>query len=106
MSDSFSTQLAEPVYSLWSTLREQGVDAAVQRALELVARGATPQLHADMCASAGRFEAAYHSASQTLMQAQAHNSAQHDNGARHARLALFADALGDIDAARRNSEAA
>ncbi|MGF6768819.1 tetratricopeptide (TPR) repeat protein [Paraburkholderia sp. GAS199] len=104
MSDSFPTQLAEPLYSLWSTLREQGVDAAVQRAVELVGRGATPQLHADVCASAGRFEAAYHSASQTLM--PAHTSAQHDNGARHARLALFADALGDIDAARRNSEAA
>ncbi|CAE6700833.1 hypothetical protein R69888_00734 [Paraburkholderia haematera] len=90
-------KLVGPVRLLWSILREQGFDAAEQRALEFVAEGVTPQLHADLCASAGRFEAAYHSASQ----AQAVG-----NGARHARVALFADALGRAEAAQRNSELA
>ncbi|WP_345740918.1 tetratricopeptide repeat protein [Paraburkholderia fungorum] len=97
MSDSILVKPMDPVYLLWSNLREQGFDAAERRALELVAQGATPQLHADLCASAGRFEAAYHSASQ----AQAT-----DNGVRHARVALFADALGRAGTAQRNSELA
>ncbi|CAE6743324.1 hypothetical protein R69927_02987 [Paraburkholderia domus] len=95
MSDSNLVKPADPVCLLWSILREQGFDAAERRALELVAEGGAPQLHADLCASAGRFEAAYHSASQ----APAAGS-----GARHARVALFADALGRADAAQRNSE--
>ncbi|ANB71698.1 hypothetical protein AYM40_04400 [Paraburkholderia phytofirmans OLGA172] len=97
MSDSILVKSADPVYLLWSILCEQGFDAAERRALELIAEGVTPQLRADLCASAGRFEAAYHSASQ----AQAAES-----GTRHARVALFADALGRADAAQRNSELA
>ncbi|MFL9952725.1 hypothetical protein PQR25_17755 [Paraburkholderia nemoris] len=97
MSDSTLVKPADPVFILWSILREQGFDAAERRALELIAEGVTPQLHADLCASAGRFEAAYHSASQAQAAA---------NGARHARLAVFADALGRVDAAQRNSELA
>ncbi|MFM0127306.1 tetratricopeptide repeat protein [Paraburkholderia sediminicola] len=97
MSDSMLVKPADPVRSLWSILREQGFDAAERRARELVAEGVTPQLHADLCASAGRFEEAYHSASQAHVVT---------NGARQARVALFADALGHAEAARRNSELA
>ncbi|MFM0013684.1 hypothetical protein PQR46_23855 [Paraburkholderia sediminicola] len=97
MSDSMLVKPADPVRSLWSILREQGFDAAERRARELVAEGVTPQLHADLCASAGRFEEAYHSASQAQVVT---------NGARQARVALFADALGHAEAARRNSELA
>lgn len=97
MSDSTLVKLADPVRLLWAILRDQGFDAAERRARELVAEGVTPQLHADLCTSAGRFEAAYYSASQ----APAAGS-----GARHARAALFADALGRVDVARRNSELA
>ncbi|HEX7912041.1 MAG TPA: hypothetical protein VF534_28660 [Paraburkholderia sp.] len=97
MSESTLAVPADAVHTLWSILREQGVDAAVRCALELAEEGVTPQLHADLCASAKRFEAAYHSASQAGACA---------NGARHARLALFADALGDTDTARHESELA
>jgi tetratricopeptide (TPR) repeat protein len=97
MSDYFLEAPADSVHMLWAILREQGFEPAAQRALELTAAGVTPQLHADLCASAHHFEAAYHSAS------LAHVCA---NGARHARLALFADALGDAHAAQRNSELA
>ncbi|CAB3721412.1 hypothetical protein LMG24238_04930 [Paraburkholderia sediminicola] len=97
MSDSTLVKPADPVFILWSILREQGFSAAERRVRELVAEGLTPQWHADLCASAGRFEAAYHSAS--LAQTVA-------NGARYARLALFADALGRADAAQHNSELA
>lgn len=97
MSDSALTVPLDSVHLLWSILREQGFDAAAQRAVEFAVAGATPQLHADLCASAGRFEEAYHSASQAPACA---------NGARHARVALFADALGNINAAQRNSERA
>ncbi|WP_408364882.1 tetratricopeptide repeat protein [Paraburkholderia sediminicola] len=97
MSDSMFMKPADPVRSLWSILCEQGFDAAERRARELVAEGVTPQLHADLCASAGRFEEAYHSASQAQVVT---------NGARQARVALFADALGHAEAARRNSELA
>jgi tetratricopeptide (TPR) repeat protein len=97
MSDSASPTPADSVHLLWSILREQGFDAAARRAVELAATGGTRQLHADLCASAGHFEAAYHSASQA--QAQAETGAE-----RHARLALFADALGRAEAARRHSE--
>src|SRR6266702_1398319 len=97
MSDSALAKAVDPVHLLWSILREQGFDAAARRALEFTAAGVTPQLRADLYASAGRFEEAYHSASQAPADA---------NGARHARLALFADALGHADAAQRNSELA
>lgn len=97
MSDSVQAQPIDSIHLLWSLLREQGFDAAARRALELVATGITPQLHADLCASAGYFEAAYHSASQAQADA---------SGARHARLALFADALGHADTAQRHSELA
>ncbi|MCP2087204.1 UNVERIFIED_ORG: tetratricopeptide (TPR) repeat protein [Paraburkholderia sediminicola] len=99
MPDSALPTPTDPVHLLWSILREQGFDAAERRAFELTAEGVTPQLHADLCASAGRFEAAYHSASQAHTQAA-------ENGARYARLALFADALGQADAAQRDSELA
>ncbi|CAE6730903.1 hypothetical protein [Paraburkholderia nemoris] len=99
MSDSALPTPTDPVQLLWSILREQGFDAAERRALELTTEGVTSQLHADLCAGAGLFEAAYHSASQVQKQAAA-------NGARYARLALFADALGRVDAAQRNSELA
>ena len=99
MPDSALPTPTDPVHLLWSILREQGFDAAERRAFELTAEGVTPQLHADLCASAGRFEAAYHSAS------QAHTRAA-ENGARYVRLALFADALGQADAAQRDSELA
>jgi tetratricopeptide (TPR) repeat protein len=97
MSDSALAKPIDSVHLLWSILREQGFDAAARRALELAATGVTPQLHADLCASAGYFEAAYHSASQAQADA---------SGARHARLALFASALGHADAAQRHSELA
>ncbi|OAJ51309.1 hypothetical protein A6V36_15245 [Paraburkholderia ginsengiterrae] len=97
MSESNLAVPADAVHMLWSILRDQGLDAAVRRALELAEAGVTPQLHADLCASAKRFEAAYHSASQ---------ASACTNGARHARLALFADALGDTDTARHESELA
>lgn len=97
MSESTLTVPTDSVYLLWSILREQGFEAAARHAVELAAAGVTPQLHADVCASARRFEQAYHSA------CEAHACA---NGARHARLALFADALGHTDAAQRNSELA
>lgn len=95
MSDSTLVKPADPACLLWSILREQGFDAAERRALELIAEGVTPQLHADLCASVGNFEAAYHSASQAQAVA---------NGERHARVALFADALGRGEVAHRNSE--
>ncbi|WP_345813341.1 glycosyltransferase family 9 protein [Paraburkholderia sp. PREW-6R] len=91
------TPPADSIHRLWSILRDEGIEAAVQCAAALAAAGETSQLHADLCASAGRFEAAYHSASQADASA---------NGARHARLALFADALGHTDAAARHSELA
>ncbi|CAB3659791.1 hypothetical protein LMG22037_01402 [Paraburkholderia phenoliruptrix] len=87
----------ETVYLLWSILREEGFEAAVSRAAELAVAGVTPQLHADLHASAGHFEQAYHSASQAQAEA---------NGARHARLALFADASGRGEVARHHSDMA
>ncbi|WNC88784.1 hypothetical protein RI103_13845 [Paraburkholderia sp. FT54] len=97
MSDSALAVSLDSVHLLWSILREQGFDAAARRAVEFAVGGGTPQLHADLCASAGRFEAAYHSASQAQACA---------NGTRHARVALFADGLGNTSAAQRNSERA
>ncbi|MFM0309716.1 hypothetical protein P0D71_18185 [Paraburkholderia sp. RL17-383-BIF-A] len=97
MPDSALAVPLDSVHLLWSILREQGFDAAARRAAELAAAGVTPQLHADLCASVAHFEAAYHSASQAQACA---------NGARHARLALFADALGQAEAAQRHSELA
>ncbi|WP_260853936.1 hypothetical protein [Paraburkholderia sp. BCC1886] len=97
MSVSVPAQPADPVHLLWSILRAQGLDAAVQHASQLAASGVTAQLHADLLASAGHFEAAYHSASQAPAVA---------NGLRHARLALFADGLGDAAGAQRHSELA
>ncbi|MFM0240350.1 tetratricopeptide repeat protein [Paraburkholderia phytofirmans] len=97
MSDSALAVPSDSVHLLWSILREQGFDAAARRAVEFAVAGGTPQLHADLCTSAGRFEEAYHSASQAQACA---------NGARHARVALFADALGYASAAQRNSERA
>lgn len=97
MSDSALAVTPDSVHLMWSILREQGFDAAARRAVEIAVAGGTPQLHADLCASVGRFEEAYHSASQAPACA---------NGARHARVALFADALGSAGAAQRNSERA
>ncbi|WP_144145284.1 hypothetical protein [Paraburkholderia sp. BCC1884] len=110
---TLSNPLADSVRLLWSLLREQGFDTAARRALELAESGVTLQLHADLCASAGRFEEAYHSASRGASQAwegahanvdaHAHANA---HAVRYARLALFADALGHADAAQRHSERA
>ncbi|PMS28153.1 hypothetical protein C0Z16_23060 [Paraburkholderia rhynchosiae] len=91
------TTPVESVHLLWSILRDEGFDAAVLRAAELAAAGVTSQLHADLNASAGRFEEAYHSASQAQAEA---------NGVRHARLALFADVLGRGEVARHHSDMA
>ena len=98
MSDPTSSISTDPVYLVWSALREQGFDAAQQSAIALAQDGATSQLHADLCASAGYFEQAYHSAS--LAQGE------RESGARYARLALFADALGKHDIAKHYSELA
>lgn len=97
MSELIPVKPVDPVHLIWSTLRAQGFDAAASLAEALASEGITAQLHADLCASAGRFEAAYHSASQAQAGA---------NGARHARLALFADALGHAEVARQNCELA
>ncbi len=63
MSETNLATPADPVYLVWSILREQGFDAAQQCAVALAHDGVTPQIHADLCASAGHFEQAYHSAS-------------------------------------------
>ena len=98
MSETNAVTLDDPVYLVWSALCELGFDAAQHRAVALAQDGVTPQIHADLCASAGQFEQAYHSASlsggETL------------SGGRYARLALFADALGKQDVAKRYSELA
>jgi tetratricopeptide (TPR) repeat protein len=87
MLQSVSVLAGGPVQAVWSVLRERGFDAAEALASRLVADGASPQIHADLCASAGQFERAYHSAS------AAHGDA--DPGERFVRLALFADAIGN-----------
>jgi tetratricopeptide (TPR) repeat protein len=96
-SSTLASTRDNPVRVLWSLLREQGFDAALRRAAEPFAAGVDAQLHADLCASAGHFEAAYHSASQGQPVA---------DGARYARLALFAEALGRTGAAELYSERA
>lgn len=98
MSNPTSAISTDPVYLVWATLREQGFDAAQQCAISLTQDGVTSQVHADLCASAGYFEQAYHSAS--LAQGEG------NSGVRHARLALFTDALGKHDIARHYSELA
>ncbi|RFU46177.1 tetratricopeptide repeat protein [Paraburkholderia sp. DHOC27] len=98
MSESHSASSFHPVYVVWSTLREQGFEAAQQRAIALAQEGTTPQLHADLCASAEHFEQAYHSASMA--------PGERESGARYARLALFADALGKPAHAKHFSELA
>lgn len=100
-SGSAFTSPIDPVYLVWSCLREQGFNAAGQRAIELAQDGADRvalQVHADLCAGAGRFEEAYHSASRAQGETQ--------SGARYARLALFTDALGKHDEARHYSQLA
>jgi tetratricopeptide (TPR) repeat protein len=98
MSDSTPALLNDSVYLVWSSLREQGFDAAQQRAIALTQNDVTSQIHADLCASAGYFEEAYHSASVA--------EGERESGARYARLALFADALGRDGDANRYSELA
>ncbi|MGA7777106.1 MAG: tetratricopeptide repeat protein [Paraburkholderia sp.] len=98
MSNPTSAISTDPVYLVWATLREQGFDAAQQCAISLTQDGVTSQVHADLCASAGYVEQAYHSAS--LAQREG------NSGVRHARLALFTDALGKHDIARHYSELA
>jgi Tfp pilus assembly protein PilF len=98
MSETNTVTPADPVHLVWSTLCEQGFDAAQHRAVSLLQDGSTPQLHADLCASAGHFEQAYHSASLSKGETL--------SGGRYARLALFADALGKQDVAKRYSELA
>lgn len=95
MSEPRSVTLSEAVYTVWSILREQGFDAAQARAVEFANGGVTPQIHADLCAIAGRFEQAYHSASLA--------NGEMVSGGRYARLALFADALGAPDVAKHHS---
>jgi tetratricopeptide (TPR) repeat protein len=87
MLQSVSVLAGGPVQAVWTVLRERGFDAAEAFASTLVADGASPQIHADLCASAGQFERAYHSASVAQRDA--------DPGERFVRLALFADAIGN-----------
>jgi len=87
MLQSVSVLAGGPLQAIWAVLRERGFDAAEAFANGLVANGASPQIYADLCASAGQFERAYHSAS------AAHRDA--DPGERFLRLALFADAIGN-----------
>ncbi|MFC0397524.1 tetratricopeptide repeat protein [Paraburkholderia rhizosphaerae] len=86
MLQTLSVQGTEPLRVVCETLRERGFDAAEACARALVADGASPQLHADLCASAGRFEHAYHSASAANAEAYPAD--------RFVRLALFADLNG------------
>ena len=98
MSETNVATPADPVHLVWSILCQEGFDAAQQCAVALAHDGATPQIHADLCASAGHFEQAYHSAS--LGQGES------TSGGRYARLALFADALGKQNVAKHYSELA
>jgi tetratricopeptide (TPR) repeat protein len=98
MLQSVSVLAGGPLQAVWAALRERGFDAADACASALVADGASPQMHADLCASVGQFERAYHSASAANGQA--------DPGERFVRLALFADAMGDHRAAASASEQA
>ncbi|CAB3764763.1 glycosyltransferase family 9 protein [Paraburkholderia solisilvae] len=77
--------------TVWALLRDRGFGEAEVRARAWVEDGVSPQIHADLCASAGQFERAYHSASAA--------NAEADAGDRFMRLALFADALGHHAAA-------
>lgn len=98
-ADNAVANVDDALPALWSLLREHGFDAAERHVAALVSSGAASlQLHADLCASDERFEAAYHSASQAAGETR--------SGARHVRLALFADALGRAEAAQRHSERA
>ncbi|WGS50891.1 hypothetical protein LFL96_05135 [Paraburkholderia sp. D15] len=101
MFDSTLISSNDPVHLIWATLRERGFDAAAQCAAELIAAGAPPQLLADLYASARCVEDAHHSVSHAGTEATAATQAAH-----HARLALFADALGHADAAQSHSEIA
>ncbi|MDQ7979303.1 glycosyltransferase family 9 protein [Paraburkholderia sp. SARCC-3016] len=98
MLHSVSALAGGPLRAIWAVLRERGFDAAEAFANGLVANGASPQIYADLCASAGQFERAYHSAS------AAHRDA--DPGERFVRLALFADAIGNRAAAAAACEQA
>ena len=48
MSETNAVTPADPVHLVWSTLCEQGFDAAQHRAVSLLQDGSTPQLHADL----------------------------------------------------------
>jgi tetratricopeptide (TPR) repeat protein len=98
MSETNAATLADSVYLVWSALREHGFDAAQERAITLAQDGLTPQIHADLCAAAGQFEQAYHSASL--------GAGESVSGGRYGRVALFADALGRQKEARHYSELA
>ncbi|TAL92527.1 MAG: hypothetical protein EPN73_25155 [Paraburkholderia sp.] len=98
MSEPVFASVSESVFIVWSTLRQQGFDAARRRASTLAVDGVPAAGHAELCASAGDFESAWHLA--------AMSAPEGNPGARFARLALFADALGDTDAATRYSEQA
>ncbi|CAB3771128.1 tetratricopeptide repeat protein [Paraburkholderia humisilvae] len=98
MLQSVSVLDAGPLRAVWAALREQGFDAAQACASALVEDGASPQIHADLCASAGQFERAYHSASDADVDAYP--------GDRFVRLALLTDVLGDHVAAAAASERA
>ncbi|SDH81257.1 hypothetical protein [Paraburkholderia phenazinium] len=98
MSETNAATSADPVYLVWSALREHGFEAAQERAVALAQDGLTPQLHADLCAGAGHFEQAYHSASL--------GAGESMSGGRYARIALFADALGRQEVAQHHSELA
>ncbi|WP_153102225.1 hypothetical protein [Paraburkholderia hayleyella] len=79
--------LADPVFHLWLLLKTQGFKAARAYAVSLPITEEALQLLADLNASATYFEEAYQLASLTQSDMQP--------GARYARLALFADGLGD-----------
>jgi len=98
MSETNAATSADPVHLVWSALREHGFDAAQEHAVALAQEGVTPQIHADLCAAAGQFEQAYHSASL--------GAGESVSGGRYARVALFADALGRQEVAKHYSELA
>jgi tetratricopeptide (TPR) repeat protein len=98
MLQSVSVLAGGPMQAVWAVLRERGFDAAEAFAATLVEDGASPQIHADLCASAGQFERAYCSASVANRDA--------DPGERFVRLALFGDAIGNQELAIAASERA
>jgi tetratricopeptide (TPR) repeat protein len=92
MSESNPANTADLVISVWHLLRDQGFDAAISDA------NTTPELRAELCTSADQFR-------ESNKEVFAADSEAAD-GASCARIALFADAMGNSASARRYSEQA